>query len=56
MSPSVQSVNQGWNGLVSMDWASGVVEKKDWFLYWNLAAWFPSMLMGAMGPSPGDNG
>lgn len=28
MSPSVQYVNQGWNGLVSMHWASGVVDKR----------------------------
>lgn len=52
MSP-VQYVNQGWNGLVCMQRASGVVDGRNVFQDWDLAAWFPSQFMEAVGMSTG---
>lgn len=52
MSPSVQYVNQGWNGLVSTYWASGVVAKRADFQYWEFTDWFLLMLNGSNGAEP----
>lgn len=52
MSPSVQRVNQGWKGLVSMDWASGVMAKRAHFRHWEFANWFLLMLNGSNGAEP----
>lgn len=48
MSP-VQYVNQGWNGLVHVQQASGAVDNRNVFQDWDLAAWFPFQFMGAVG-------
>lgn len=56
MSPSVQYVNQGWNGLVSMQQASGIGDGRNVFQDWDLPAWFPSQFTGAVGMNTGHSG
>lgn len=56
MSPSVQYVNEGWNGLACMQQASGVADKRNAFQNRDLAAWFPLKFMGAVGMNTGHSG
>lgn len=56
MSPSVQYVNQGWNGLVCMQRASGVVDGRNVFQDWDLAVWFPPQFTGAVRMNTGHSG
>lgn len=52
MSPSVQYVNQGWNGLVHMQQACGAVDGRNVFQVWDLEC-FPLQFMAAVGMSTG---